>query len=281
MSANPFADLPPMSEDELDACAARVAELPDEHSGWVAQLLIECRRARSTPGGLPQPTGEAAGEVAEAEAALDANLTQVVLDAAEWLRTLWEVGYMGAATLPVPPRTHFPQIEVEDVVKSVLFARIRHGKHPLPFPPPTRWGSPWHEVVESDEAQAVEAEIIEDGGRPAFAMIDGCNRWRIVRDEDGGTAYVVQHAGKGPFYRLSPDPFMATLLRLPPEAVRRIVARERAGLLSYALEWVHDDGRSEEVPLRAATWEGAEAAANAWIARHHPAHYGRIGFAHA
>lgn len=272
MSDTPFADLPPMSEDELDACAGRVETLPDEHIDWVAQLLIECRRARAT---VPMAPTDA---VTPGDS-LDANLTQVVLDAAEWLRTLWDVGYMGAATLPVPPRTHFPLVEVEDVMKSALFARIHHGKHPLPFPPPTRWGIPWHEIVESDEAQSVEAEIIEDEGKPAFAVIDGCNRWHIVQSDDAGS-YVVQHAGKGPFYRLTPDPFLATLQRLPPEHRRRIVTRERAGLHSYALEWVHDNGRNEEVPLRAATREGAEAAANAWIARHHPAYYGRVGFTH-
>lgn len=279
MSANAFADLPPMGEDELDACAARVAELPEEHSDWVAQLLIECRRARSAPGGPPQAAADPAA--AAATAAIDANLTQVVLDAAEWLRTLWEMGYMGAATLPVPPRTHFPQVEVEDVMKSVLFARIRRGRHPLPFPPPTRWGSPWHEVVESDEVQAVEAEVIDDGGHPAFAVIDGSNRWQVVCSDDDGRSHVVQHAGKGPLYRLTPDPFMATLQRLPPDVERRIVAHELAGLRSYALEWLRDDGQVDEVPLRAATREGAEAAANAWIARHHPGHYGRVGFTHA
>jgi hypothetical protein len=275
MSINPFADFPPMSEEELDACAARLETLPEEHADWVMPLLLECKRARaSAPASIG---GEGNPE------AVAADLTQIVLDTAEWLHTLWEVGYMGAATLPVPPRTHFPQIEVEDVVKSALFARIRQGKHPLPFPPPTRWGSPWHEVVESNEAQSVEAEIIEDEGQPAFAIVDGCNRWRIVRVEDGGTAkaFVVQHEGKGPLYRLTPDPFMSTLQRLPPEVQRRILVRERAGVRSFALEWLHDNGRIEEVPLRAATREGAEATAGAWIARHHPAHYGRIGFEHA
>ncbi|MBK9445815.1 MAG: hypothetical protein IPO00_06850 [Betaproteobacteria bacterium] len=275
MSSNPFADFPPMSEEELDACAARLETLPEEHADWVMPLLLECKRARA---GAPASIGSEGNPEAVA-----ADLTQIVLDTAEWLRTLWEVGYMGAATLPVPPRTHFPQIEVEDVVKSALFARIRQGKHPLPFPPPTRWGSPWHEVVESNEAQSVEAEIIEDEGQPAFAIVDGCNRWRIVRVEDGGAAkaFVVQHEGKGPLYRLTPDPFMSTLQRLPPEVQRRILVRERAGMRSFALEWLHDNGRIEEVPLRAATREGAEATAGAWIARHHPAHYGRIGFEHA
>ena len=73
---------------------------------------------------------------------------------------------------------------------------------------------------------------------------------------------------------------MSTLQRLPPEVQRRILVRERAGVRSFALEWHHENGRIEEVPLRAATREGAEATAGAWIARHHPAHYGRIGFEH-
>lgn len=273
MNDNPLADLPPLSDDDLDAFAAQLELLPEEHTGWVAQLLIECRRARCV-GGPPTSTGESVDL-----ATVDANLTQIVLDSAEWLRTLWEVGYMGAGTLPVPARTHFPQIEVEDVLKSALFARIRQGKRPLPFPPPTRWGDPWHEVVESDEAQSVEAEIIEDEGQAAFAIVDGCNRWRVVRTEDART-FVIQHEGKGPLYRLTLDPFLSALQRLPPEVQRRIVIRERAGLRSYSLEWLHDSGRIEEVPLRAATREGAEAAAGAWIARHHPQQYGRIAFLH-
>lgn len=273
MSIDPLAELPAMSDEELAACAERAIGLPEDDAGWVTQVLLECRRARSALAAAA-PAADAPGTDM-----VSADLTQVVLDTAEWLRTLWEVGYMGANTLPVPPHTHFPQIEVEDVLKSTLFARIRHGKHPLPFPPPTRWGSPWHEVVESDEAQSVEAEIVEDDGKPAFAIVDGCNRWRVVRAEDA-QAFVIQHAGKGPLYRLNIDPFMSTLQRLPPEALCRIVSRERAGLRHFMLEWRHADGRIEEVPLRAATLDGAEAAAGAWIARHHPQQYGRVGFAH-
>ena len=273
MSDNPLADLPPLSDEDIDAFAARIGGLPEEHAGWVAQLLIECRRARA------EGVSVSNDQAASLDTVRD-DLTQVVLDAAEWLRTLWEVGYMGASALPVPPRTHFPQIEVEDVLKSALFARIRQGKHPLPFPPPTRWGSPWHEVVESHEAQSVEAEIIDDDGTPAFAIIDGCNRWRVTQHENE-KIFVIQHEGKGPLYRLTLDPFLSTLERLPPETTRRIVTRERAGLRAYALAWIHDGGNVEEIPLRAATREGAEAAAGAWIARHHPQLYGRIGFEHA
>lgn len=274
MSIDPLADLPAMSDEELAACAERAALLPDEHADWVTQVLLECRRARNALEAATAGRDETDPEV------VSADLTQIVLDTAEWLQTLWDVGYMGANTLPVPPRTHFPQIEVEDVMKSALFARIRHGKHPLPFPPPTRWGSPWHEVVESDEAQSVEAEIIEDEGKPAFAIVDGCNRWRILEAEDT-RRFVIQHDGKGPRYRLTLDPFMSTLQRLLPETQRRILNRERAGLRHFLLEWQHPDGRAEEIPLRAATPEGAEAAAALWIARHHPQHYGQIGFIHA
>lgn len=273
MSIDPMATLPAMSEEELAACAERAATLPDEHVDWVTAVLVECRRARSALEAMT-PASKGDTEV------VAADLAQIVLDTAEWLRTLWEVGYMGANTLPVPPRTHFPQIEVEDVLKSALFARIRHGKHPLPFPPPTRWGSPWHEVVESEEAQSVEAEVIEDEGRPAFAIIDGCNRWRVVRSEDA-QSFVVQHEGKGPLYRLTLNPFVSTLQRLLPDVRRRILVRERAGLRHYFLEWIDSNGKTEEVPLRAATPEGAEASAAIWIARHHPQHYGQVGFEHA
>lgn len=277
MSHDPFAELPPMTEEEISICAERVLELPDEHAAWVTQLLLECRRSRSA---LLAKHGAKADSGTES---VEANLTQVVLDASEWLRTLWDVGYMGARTLPVPPRTHFPQIEVEDILKSVLFTRIRHGKHPLPFPPPTRWGSPWHELVESNEAQSVDAEIIEEDGQPAFAIIDGCNRWRIVGGDNStaqGKSLIIQHAGKGPHYRLTLDAFMSTLQRLPPDTRCQIKARELAGLRTYTLEWKTETGKTEQIPLRAATREGAEAAAGSWIARHHPAYYGRVGFEH-
>lgn len=274
MSIDPLAGIPAMTEEELATCAERAEFLPEEDAGWVTQVLLECRRARSALETAATASGTPAADL------VSADLTQVVLDTAEWLRTLWEVGYMGANTLPVPPRTHFPLIEVEDVLKSALFARIRHGKHPLPFAPPTRWGSPWHEVVESEEAQSVEAEIIEDEGEPAFAIVDGCNRWRIVRTQDAKT-HVIQHEGKGPLYLLTVDPFMSTLQRLQPEIRRRIVVRERAGLRHYMLEWRNENGSVEEVALRAATPDGAEAAAGAWIARHHPQHYGQVSFEHA
>lgn len=273
MSDNPFADLPALSEAELEEIGSRIADLPFEQAEWVAALLLECRRARAV--------AEAGGGADVASVKED--LTQIVLDAAEWLRTLWEVGYMGASTLPAPPRTQFPQIEVEDVLKSTLFARIRQGHRPLPFPPPTRDGNPWHEIVGSDACHAVSAEIIEDEGAPAFAIIEGCNRWIVHGTEqlaDCANDYLVQHDNKGPIYRLRLTSDGATLQREAPTEERRIVARERAGIRSYMLAWQRDDGSIQEVPLRAATREGAEAAAGAWIAAKHPQHYGRVRFTH-
>jgi hypothetical protein len=35
-----------------------------------------------------------------------------------------------------------------DLLKSRLFWRLRSGKLPLPYPPPTAWSCPWYELIE-------------------------------------------------------------------------------------------------------------------------------------
>ncbi|MFZ4537635.1 hypothetical protein [Propionivibrio sp.] len=151
----------------------------------------------------------------------------MALDAAEWLRTLWNVGYMGAGSFPAQPRSAFPLIELEDVLKSALFARIREGKRPLPFPPPTRQGLPWHDLVESrEETHAVAAEIVRDGEEQASgAIIAGCSGWQIVEEVARDREYIVQHQGKGPLFRLNLEPTAASLCREPPRWTRRIGSR--------------------------------------------------------
>ena len=101
MSIDPLAGIPAMTEEELANCAERAEFLPEEDAGWVTQVLLECRRARSALESAATTSGNPAVDL------VSADLTQVVLDTAEWLRTLWEVGYMGANTLPVPPHA-FP-----------------------------------------------------------------------------------------------------------------------------------------------------------------------------
>lgn len=266
----------PLDADELMNLADRVESLPAAEAEWVGRLLRECMRARLHEAELLAEThglGENSGE-------LEDQLAQVALDAAEWLKTLWSVGYMGAGHFPAQPRSSFPTVELEDVLKSALFARIRQGKRPLPFPPPTQHGSPWHELVESaNKTHTVDAEIIrDDAGLALGAKIEACADWHIVEEAAKDKEYVVQHQGKGPFYRLQLDLFTAELRREPPRWTRRIRQQERGGFRSYTLDWPKDDDSVQSIPLRAATWERAESEAEHWIATKYPEMYGQVSF---
>jgi hypothetical protein len=255
----------PLAEEALAALAERIESLPEDHIDWVVQLFLECKRAREAEAHFL--AGSGTGQSAE-------DPTQLVLDAADWLRTLWEVGYMGSEALPAPPRTDFPQINVEDILKSALFSRIRRGKRPLPFPPPTRDGMPWHEVVESDEPVAVRAEVAPDGQ----CIIEGCGTW-LVQASGTDRSHIVQHRGKGPLYRLELDGRGGGILRRQPAStVRRIVRQERVGIVAWLLEWPQESGGVAQVPLRAANWERAENEAQRWVALRHPDLYGQIRF---
>jgi hypothetical protein len=254
-----------LSDDGFAALAERIESLPIEHVDWVVQIFLECRRAREA---------EAQFVAAGGQGPDAGDATQIVLDTADWLRTLWEVGYMGSEALPASPRSDFPQINVEDILKSALFSRIRHGKRPLPFPPPTRDGMPWHEVVESDQPVAVRAEVTPNGQ----GIIEGCGNWLIQTSEPDGS-HIVQHRGKGPLYRLRLDgQGGGTLHMLPASIVRRIVRQERVGIVAWLLEWPQDNGTIAQVPLRAPHWERAEAEAQRWVALRHPDLYGQIRY---
>ena len=254
-----------LSDETFAALAERIESLPIEHVDWVVQIFLECRRAREA-----EAQYIAAGE----QGAAGGDPTRLVLATAVWLRTLWEVGYMGSDVLPALPRSDFPQINVEDILKSALFARIRHGKRPLPFPPPTRDGMPWHEVVESDQPIAVRAEVTPNGQ----CIIEGCGSW-LVQAAEANRSYVVQHRGKGPLYRLAlNDQGGGTLHMQPAGVVRRIVRQERVGIVAWLLEWPQENGAIAQVPLRAPSWERAEAEAQRWVALRHPDLYGQIRY---
>jgi hypothetical protein len=187
------------------------------------------------------------------------------------LRTLWNVGYMGAGNFRSQPRSAFPAIDLEDVRKSSLFARIRQGKHALPFPPPTRQGLPWHELLEgqAEQTHTVDAEVIRDEtDLPIGAIIEGLCRVAGHRRRRREQEFVVQHQGKGPRYRLRlGDGTTARLRREPPSMTRKIHLQGHGGFHSYTLEWPEaDDGRKQFVPLRAATWARAESEAEHWLA---------------
>lgn len=266
----------PLDADELMNLADRIAGLPPDDAAWVERLWQECVRLRM----------QVAEQLTQTPLAIDPHdevepqLAQIALDTAEWLKTLWSVGYMGAGNFPAAPRSAFPAVELEDVLKSALFARIRRGQRPLPFPPPTRQGSPWHELLEGPaETHAVDAEIVVDEqGRALAARIEGCADWQIVEEVVPAREYVLQHQGKGPLFRLHLADFCAELCREEARWTRRIVRQERGGLPSYTLEWLQDDGGRLPVPLRAATWERAESEALHWIALKHPRMYGQVRF---
>lgn len=273
-------EIQPLDADELMGLSARIDRLPAEDAEWVGRLFQECLRARMSEAELLADRG-AEDAPATGGPAFDAQLAQVALDTAEWLKTLWNVGYMGAGSFPSQPRTAFPLIGLEDVLKSSLFARIREGKRPLPFPPPTRNGLPWHDLVEGPaEAHVVHAEVIGDGnGGTVGAIVEGCADWQIVEEAGKAGEYVVQYRGKGPLFRLAVNPFFSTLQRQPPQWARQIRALERAGMRSYLLLWPSGDGAPAlEIPLPAATWERAESEAAYWVATNHPEMYGRIRF---
>lgn len=272
-------DTAALDAEELMLIADRIDALPPDDARWVRRLFEECLRARMREAELLEGSGDHEASPAPGHES-DARLAQVALDAAEWLKTLWDVGYMGAASFPTQPRTAFPLIELEDVLKSSLFARIREGKRPLPFPPPTRNGLPWHDLIEGvPEAHPVVAEISRgDDGRPVAAIVEGCPHWQVIEEIKSDSEYLLQHRGKGPLYRLRLTPFLSTLQREAPRWERQIRLQERAGVRSFSLLWPAGDGAVKEIPLRAATWERAESEAAYWIATSSPEMYGQVRF---
>lgn len=268
-----------LDTEQLMILAERVAELPAATAEWVGILLQELLRARADELLAGQP--DVGQESDRPNAELDDQQAQLALDTATWLKTLWTEGYMGAGNFRSPPRSAFPAVDLEDVRKSSLFARIRQGKHALPFAPPTRHGLPWHELLEgSGPTHTVEAEIIADEtGLPLAVIIEGCAEWQVIEASTATRQYLVQHQGKGPAYRLRlTDGLAAELHREPPSLTRRITLQRRAGMHSYTLEWIDEDGAGRLVPLRAATWERAESEAEHWLAMVHPERYGQVRF---
>ena len=270
----------PLDADTLLQYAERIEALPPETAAWVGDLFQECLRARLHEADL-LASGQASAEPCTCMA--DTELAQVALDVAEWLRTLWSVGYMGAGSFPAAPRSAFPVIELEDVLKSALFARIRQGKRPLPFPPPTRDGRPWHDLIEGEPTRhAVVAEIVRGADdQPQGALIEGDNGWQIVANAAEHGAFIIQHRQRGPLFRLETGSRPAMLVRLAPQETQTIHLQERGGFRSFTLEWTAGEPAGTSIPLRAATWERAESEAAHWIATHHPEYYGRIRFTHS
>jgi hypothetical protein len=90
----------------------------------------------------------------------------------EWVQLLWKHDKHSAGRLP-----HYP-----DWLKSRLFWRIRSGKEPLPFPPPTAYSCPWYEVIEVPEAHDCYELIQEREGRVRVAQ---CSYTVVSKGDDG------------------------------------------------------------------------------------------------
>ena len=271
----------PLDDDELASIADRLADLPPDTAEWVDRLWREVLRLRALVNTARLPASGPPSAEPSDDSDLDEHVAQVALDTAEWLKTLWNVGYMGAGSFRAEPRSNFPSIDLEDVRRSSLFARIRQGKHALPFPPPTRQGSPWHELVEDAAGSVpVNAEVIRDEtGTPLGAIVEGCADWDILEEVNDNREFIVQHQGKGPKYRLTiDDALQASLHREPPQTVCTIHLHNHGGLTSYTLDWPAKNGRRQLIPLRAATWGRAAAEADYWLASTHPELYGQVRF---
>ncbi|HNG38352.1 MAG TPA: hypothetical protein PK981_04835, partial [Accumulibacter sp.] len=184
---------PPLDADDLAIFADRIEALPPETAEWVARLWREVLRLRTLETDMSIRSVDQTDTEQVNDDDLDEHVAQVALDTAEWLKTLWNVGYMGAGRFRAEPQSTFPTIDLEDVRRSSLFARIRQGKHVLPFPPPTRQGLPWHELVEAPAvALQVNAEIIRDeNGAPFGAIIEGCADWEILAEEKAHCEFIV------------------------------------------------------------------------------------------
>ena len=273
-------EIDPLDAEELMGFADRIGDLSPDDFDWVSRLFQECMRARMREAELLERNhvGERDNSGNEHQEQ-DLELVQLALDTAEWLKTLWNVGYMGAGNFPVQPRTSFPLIEQEDVLKSSLFARIREGKRPLPFPPPTRKGLPWHDLIDGMVSHDVEARIVRDEqGTIVNVIVEGGGDWRVIEEVAKESEYVIQHRGKGPLYRLQLNLHFSTLQREPPYWEKPIRFQERGGIRSYTLLWTKPDGGMQEIPLRALSWERAEADAAYWVALNHPEMYGQVSF---
>lgn len=272
----------PLDTDDLMMITERIGKLPAAEAEWVSVLLQELLRTRAREAELLAGEATLRRETEAHSAELDDHLAQLALDTAEWLKTLWNVGYMGAGNFRADPRSTFPSIDLEDIRKSSLFARIRQGKHALPFAPPTRQGLPWHELLEgqAEQTHTVNAEVIRDEeDLPIGAIIEACAEWQIIEEDAGQQEFIVQYQGKGPRYRLRlTDGTTARLHREPPSMTCKIHLQGHGSFHSYTLEWPEADERKQFVPLRAATWARAESEAEHWLATTHPEMYGQVRF---
>jgi hypothetical protein len=138
--------------------------------------------------------------------ALSAPEIDLVLSAVQWVRILQAEGHS------IDNITH------SGVERSALLRRLRSGRAALEIAPPTSFGQPWYEVLESgpgtvhkvstDGKVTTLAELLGtlDGSATArsqmLVSINGCH-WHIVSTKVFGTSFVVRFQGHEPQFELT------------------------------------------------------------------------------
>lgn len=102
------------------------------------------------------------------------------------------------------------------IERSALLRRLRSGRAPLAEPPPTSFGQPWYEVLESEGPHKVAtdgklttlAELLgtQDSSATArnqfLVQVNGCH-WNVKKTLAFGTHYRVAYQGHAQEYELS------------------------------------------------------------------------------
>lgn len=98
-----------------------------------------------------------------------------------WVQTATEAQKIRPRGIPEHWLPHYP-----DWIKSRLFWRIRSGKEPLKYPPPTCYSCPWYEVVEMPDivhSTAEEVRVWANETVGKYAVVAQC-RYEIISGPD-------------------------------------------------------------------------------------------------
>lgn len=128
----------------------------------------------------------------------------LVLKAVEWARLLLAEG-----------RT-LDNVTESGVERSALLRRLRSGRAPMAEPPPTSFGQPWYDVLESDGPHTVAtdgklttlAELLgtQDSSATArnqfLVQVNGCH-WNVMKTLAFGTHYQVAYQGHAQAFELA------------------------------------------------------------------------------
>lgn len=101
----------------------------------------------------------------------------------KWINTALDAGYLFKGEHRLPDN--------DDVVHSSLLDRLVRGGEPLPFPPPTKNGYPWYELIDNGQATVVsfsrerkEPYVVRDDG---MIVLEGnCGPWNILEIKPNG-----------------------------------------------------------------------------------------------